>query len=140
MLLKVSLSRTSFLVMVAAVILLGVASGARGQCVVSPTGETAVRVKNASSYLLTFSVDENNKVDIRAGQKSIDFAISPGEHELLVRASSGEVLTASRALTMVEGMVCTWTVTDPDSEAPESFPLYRNPLQLQAVIPLTIFN
>jgi hypothetical protein len=111
-----------------------------GQCVVSPTGGTAVRFKNASSYLLTFHVDEDSKVAVPKGDRSIDFAISPGEHALFARASSGEELTASRALAIVEGRVCTWTVTDPDAEALELFPKYRDPLRLQAVITLTIPN
>ena len=140
MLLKLNFSRTSLLVIVAGLILLGVASSARGQCVVSPTGETAVRFKNASSYPLAFRVDEDRTVTTPAGRQSIDLAISAGDHALFARASSGEELTASRALVIVEGMVCTWTVIDPESEALEVFPVYRDSLRLQAVIPLTIPN
>jgi hypothetical protein len=139
-LLRSNFSRTSLLAMVAGLILLGAGSSARGQCVLSPTGETAVRFKNVSSYRLTFRVDEDRTVTTPAGRQSVDLAISPGEHALFARASSGEELAASRAVVIVEGMVCTWTVTDPESEAREVFLAYRDSLRLQAVIPLAIPN
>ena len=139
MLLTVRFSRISFFMLVAVVILLGVASSARGQCVVSGTGETAVSVKNASSYPLTFRVDHDSNLVIRAGQRSIELAISPGEHTLFARASSDDALTASRVMAIVEGRVCMWTITDPDIEALEVFP-YRDPLRLEAVITLAVPN
>jgi hypothetical protein len=113
---------------------------AQAQCSLNRTGETVVRFRNLSSYPLAFRVDEDIKITVPAGQASKDSVVSPGEHAFFARASSGELLTASRALVIPEGQRCIWTVTDLESEGQEAAPGFRDALKLQAVITLAIPN
>ena len=83
------------------------------QCVANPTGETAVGMRNATSYYLTFYVDGSNKGGVPAGDISSYFNVSPGDHALKAEAQAGgETKTASRTVTVGKGEVCTWTVTN----------------------------
>ncbi len=101
----------SFLITVTAVLF---SSQAVAQCLVSPTGETAVGLKNASSYFLTFYLDGANQGGVPAGDRSVDFLVSPGTHTLRADAViGGETISASRTAMIPAGYVCTWTVTDP---------------------------
>lgn len=104
----------SIMLLVATLALLNGMQSARAQCFENPTGETAVGLKNASSYFLTFYIDGVNKGGVPSGDRSVDFLVSPGEHSLRADALiDGETVSASRSVTMAAGEVCTWTVTDP---------------------------
>lgn len=113
-------------------------SPAVAQCVVNPTGETAVGLKNASSHFLTFYIDGVNRGGVPSGDRSIDFMVSPGEHTLRADAVIGnETVSASRRVNIPAGYVCTWTVTDP-SPAAKSLPkltssvlTFNSPLKLE---------
>lgn len=88
------------------------------QCYVNPTGETAVGLQNSSSYFLTFFVDGVNLGGVPAGDKSVDFLVTPGSHELRAEAYvNGEAISASRSAQIPAGYVCTWTVTDAPASA-----------------------
>lgn len=94
---------------------------ASAQCVPNPTNETAVGLKNASSYYLTFYIDGERKEGVPPGDRSVDYVVTHGEHTLLAEAViAGETVSASRTADIPEGYVCTWTVTDaPVDEATE---------------------
>jgi hypothetical protein len=118
-------------------LLLICARGSSGQCSVNPTGETAVGLKSASSHFLTFYIDGTNKGGVPAGDRSIDFVVTPGEHLLLAPATiGGEVVSASRTSNISVGQVCTWMVTDPTTKELKS-PLRR---EVQAVVAVAIPN
>jgi hypothetical protein len=94
-------------------LLLAAAQTASAQCAPSPTGETAVGLKNASSYYLTFYIDGVRKDGVPPGDRSVDFVVTPGEHALRADATiDGETVSASRTGGVPAGHVCTWTVTD----------------------------
>lgn len=96
------------------ILLLATYSAASAQCVKNPTDETAVGLQNASSYYLTLYIDGQRMAGVPAGDKSVDFVVTPGSHTLLAEAVvGGETVTASRTADIPEGYVCTWTVTDP---------------------------
>lgn len=96
------------------VLLLATAQAASAQCVANPTGETAVGLKNASSYYLLFFIDWMRMDGVPPGDQSIYFVVAPGEHTLRAEAViNGETVSASRTVQITEGYVCTWTVTDP---------------------------
>lgn len=91
---------------------------AAAQCVLNPTGETAVGLRNASSYYLLFYIDEMRMDGVPQGDQSIYFVVAPGEHTLRAEAViGGETVSASRTSNIPEGYVCTWTVTDPPDKA-----------------------
>lgn len=109
-----SSSRGLILMLVATGILFIASSAASAQCYQNPTGETAVGLQNASSYYLTFYIDGVNKGGVPAGDKSVDFIVTPGEHALRAEAIiGGEAVSAERTAIIPEGYVCTWMVTDP---------------------------
>lgn len=111
-----SSSRKLILVLVSVGILFAASSAASAQCYQNPTGETAVGLQNASSYYLTFYIDGVSKGGVPAGDRSVDFVVTPGEHTLRAEAIIvGETVSAERTAIIPEGYVCTWTVTDPPS-------------------------
>ncbi len=88
------------------------------QCSQNPTGETAVGLRNASSYFLTFYIDGRNEGGVPSGDRSVDFVVSPGEHTLRADAViNGETVSASRQANIPAGYVCTWVVTNPPPPA-----------------------
>lgn len=100
--------------LIAALAILVSAQTVPAQCLVNPTAETAVGLKNASSYFLTFYIDGVNHGGVAPGDRSVDFIVLPGEHTLRADALiNGEPVSASRTATIPAGYVCTWTVTDP---------------------------
>jgi hypothetical protein len=87
---------------------------AEAQCVANPTGETAVGLKNASSFYLTFYIDGVKKDGVPPGDRSVEFAVTPGEHVLYAEATAnGETTSVTTTKVIPKGHVCTWTVTDP---------------------------
>lgn len=113
-----SLRQAPFLLLVAAILILSGGQTSSAQCVANPTGETAVGIKNASSHFLTFYIDGVNRGGVPSGDRSVDFVVTPGEHELRAEAViNGEVVSATRTATIPAGYVCTWTVTDPTKAA-----------------------
>ena len=99
-------------------LLLAAAQAASAQCAPNPTGETAVGLKNASSYYLTFYIDGVRKDGVPPGDRSVDFVVTPGEHTLRADATiDGETVSASRTGDVPAGHVCTWTVTDSPDKA-----------------------
>ena len=110
--------RLPLLAVVAGVLLLVAVRTAAAQCVANPTGETAVGLKNASSYYLTFYIDGVRKDGVPSGDRSVDFVVTPGEHVLYAEATvKGETSTVSTTREIPRGHVCTWTVTDPPDGA-----------------------
>ncbi len=100
--------------LLALVFVIAVARAAAAQCVANPTGETAVGLKNASSYYLLFFIDGMRMDGVPSGDRSIYFIVEPGEHVLRAEAViNGETRSAIRTRKIPEGYVCTWTVTDP---------------------------
>jgi hypothetical protein len=96
------------------ILLLAAAEVASAQCVPSPTGESAVGLQNASSYYLLFFIDEERMDGVPAGDRSIYFVVSPGEHTLRAEAVVGaDTVNAYRKADVPPGYLCTWTVTDP---------------------------
>lgn len=111
------LRRPMMALMVALLLLVAVQTTA-AQCVANPTGETAVGVRNASSYYLTFYIDGVRKDGVPAGDRSVDFVVTPGEHVLYAEATvNGETSSVSTTRVIPKGYVCTWTVTDPTGRA-----------------------
>ena len=111
-------ARRVSLAIIATGLLLVTCQAASAQCVPNPTGETAVGLQNASSFFLTFYIDEVNKGGVPSGDRSIDFVVTPGEHTLRAEAViGGETLSVSRTADIPRGHVCTWTVTDPPDQA-----------------------
>ena len=107
-------SRCLFRIFLAALFLLAVSGVASAQCFQNPTGETAVGLQNASSFYLTFYIDGVNKGGVPPGDKSVDFVVTPGEHALRAEALIGsEIVSVTRTAALLEGNVCTWTVSDP---------------------------
>ena len=87
---------------------------AAAQCIPNPTNETAVGLRNASSYYLTFYIDGVKMDGVPPGDRSVDFNVTSGQHVLLAEAViDGEIVSVSRAVQVPIGYVCTWTVTDP---------------------------
>ncbi|HZT60807.1 MAG TPA: hypothetical protein VFA21_19545 [Pyrinomonadaceae bacterium] len=100
------------------ILLLAAAEVASAQCFVSPTGESAVGLRNESSYYLLFFIDEERMDGVPSGDRSIYFVVSPGEHTLRAEAViNTETVNAYRKAVIPEGYVCTWTVTDPPPSA-----------------------
>ena len=100
--------------LLACALILFAARSAAAQCVPDPAGETAVGLNNASSHYLLFFIDEERLDGVPAGDRSIYFIVTPGEHALRAEAViNGETVSAARAAYIPEGYVCTWTVTDP---------------------------
>jgi hypothetical protein len=96
------------------VLLAAAAEVASAQCAPSPTGESAVGLQNASSHYLLFFIDEVRMDGVPAGDRSIYFVVSPGEHSLRAEAVIGtDTANAYRKADVPAGYVCTWTVTDP---------------------------
>jgi hypothetical protein len=102
----------------ACVLLIVAVQTTAAQCLPNPTGETAVGLRNASSYYLLFFIDEMRMDGVPQGDQSIYFVVAPGEHRLRAEAViGGETVSASRTSNIPEGYVCTWTVTDPPGKA-----------------------
>ena len=98
----------------ACALLLVAVQTASAQCVPNPTGETAVGLKNASSYYLTFYIDGVRKDAVPSGDRSVDFVVTPGEHTLRAEATiNGETSSATHTGEVPKGHVCTWIITDP---------------------------
>lgn len=135
--------RTLLLILVLGVMLLS-AQSMSAQCVRSPTGETAVGLKNSSSLFLTLYIDTINKGSVPAGDRSVEFLVAPGTHTLRAEGYlNGEVIFASRTVIIAPGFVCTWTVTDPPAKAAQTRVSFRDQLELQrttATVPLVIPN
>ena len=114
-----------------------------GQCVVNPTRETTVGLKNASSHFLTFYIDGMNQGGVPSGDRSIDFIVMPGAHILRADATiGGETVSATRTTTIPAGHVCTWTVTDPPGVTVKIQPGSQNSLTRERpdFVTLTIPN
>ena len=110
------------------------------QCLESPTGETAVGLRNASSHFLIFYIDDVNKGGVPPGDQSVDFSVWPGEHTLRAEARMGdETLSVTRKVLISFGYVCTWTVTDPP-RANKGTQVFRDSLGRLALIPLVVPN
>ena len=100
--------------LMACALILFAARTAAAQCDLNPTGETAVGLKNASSHYLLFFIDEEKMDGVPAGDRSIYFIVTPGEHALRAEAViNGKTVSAARTAYIPEGYVCMWTVTDP---------------------------
>lgn len=111
------------------------------QCAPQPSRETTVRVINASSWPITFSIDGVTKRIVSPAEVSIDFNLSPGQHFLLAEASiDGENLSISRKLLIPAGSMCAWTVTNPSKDSRKPLSPLIDPLIRLAVIPLAIPN
>src|ERR1051326_2007686 len=96
------------------VMLVAAAEVASAQCVPSPTGAAGVGLQNTSSYSLLFFIDEERMDGVPAGDRSIYFVVSPGEHSLRAEAVIGtDTVNAYRKVNIPVGYLCTWTVTDP---------------------------
>ena len=96
------------------------------QCLESPTGETAVGLRNASSYFLIFYIDDVNEGGVPPAYQSVDFFAWPGEHTLRVELRIGEyTLSVTRKVLMPVGYVCAWTVTDPPGVRPHTLPIFK---------------
>jgi hypothetical protein len=107
----------TFLLAVVVSLVMGIFSTAAAQCYQNPTGETAVGVKNASTYFVIFYIDEINKGGVPSGDRSVDFLISPGPHTLRAEARiDGDAVSATRMFIIPAGYACMWTVTDPPKE------------------------
>lgn len=101
-------------VLLALIFVLAVSRVAAAQCVANPTGETAVGLRNDSSYYLLFFIDGIRMDGVPSGDRSIYFVVEPGEHVLRAEAViNGETRSAIRTGNIPEGYVCMWTVTDP---------------------------
>lgn len=110
--------RRVFPMVFTAALLFFISQTASAQCFPNPTGETAVGLQNASSYFLTFYIDGVSKGGVPAGDKSVDFIVTPGEHTLRAAAViSGETVWATRVADVPSRNVCTWTVTDPQAKS-----------------------
>lgn len=113
-----SLWRLIFWAAILIMLLLISYSAASAQCNKNPTGETSVGLQNDSSHYLTFYIDGEKMDGVPAGDRSVDFVVTPGEHALLAEAIiDGETVSASRTVNIPEGFVCTWTVTDPPASS-----------------------
>ena len=131
--------RLSFLIAAFAILVL--AQTVPAQCLESPTGETAVGLRNASSHFLIFYIDDVNKGGVPPGDQSVDFFVWPGEHTLRAEARIGdETLSVTRKVLIPVGYVCTWTVTDPQRFANRRLQTFRDSLGLVALIPLVVPN
>lgn len=108
----------ALLAALACVLLAAASRPAAAQCFLNRAGEAAVGVRNASSHNLLFYLDGMPMDRVPAGARSIDFAVAPGEHALRAEAVvEGETVSATRTAFILEGHVCTWTVTDPQSQS-----------------------
>ena len=111
------------------------------QCLESPTSETAVGLKNASSHFLMFYIDDLNKGGVPAGDQSVEFFVWPGEHTLRAEAKIGdETVSVTRKVLVPVGYVCTWTVTDPPRAPNKRVQTFRDPVRPVALIPLVVPN
>ena len=116
---------------VTCILLIVAAQTAAAQCVPNPTGETAVGLRNASSYYLLFFIDGIRMDGVPAGERSIDFPVTPGDHTLRADANvGGETVSAYRMGVIPEGEVCTWTVTDPSGNAGAGQKGFRDSLRV----------
>ena len=98
-------------------------------------------VKNASNYFLIFYIDGVNSGGVPIGDRSINFAVTPGEHVLVAEARiRGELVSAARLVVVPEGAVCTWTVTDPAPPRSTANTWLRDGLSSRAVVPIVIPN
>lgn len=129
----------SFLVAAFAILLW--AQAAPAQCVESPTGETAIGLRNASSHFLIFYIDDVNKGGVPPGDQSVDFFVWAGEHTLRAEARVGdETLSVTRKILISFGYVCTWTVTDPPRGPNKRIQTLRDSLVPVALVPLVVPN
>jgi hypothetical protein len=113
-------SRLVFMAIMLVALLLLASQAAGTQGVANPTRETAVGLKNSSSHLLTFFIDGVNVGGVPPGEKSVDFMVTPGQHDLRAEAViNGETVSASRMAAIPAGYVCVWTVTNPPPIRPE---------------------
>jgi len=130
------------MVVVAVTVLLLLAfHNASAQCFHNPTGETSVGLRNASGHFLVFYIDGINHGGVPAGDRSVDFIVSPGGHTLRADAVvDGETVSASRTATIPAGYVCTWTVTDPPKIRPGNPTAFKDALPSEAVIPIVGLN
>lgn len=127
----------SFLIAAFAILLS--AQAAPAQCLESPSGETAVGLRNASSQFLIFYIDDLNKGGVPPGDQSVDFFVWPGEHTLRAEARIGdETLSVTRKVLVPVGYVCTWTVTDPPRVPNKRRQTFRDSLGPVALIPLVV--
>lgn len=117
------------------------AQPANAQCFENPTGQTTIVLKNASSHFLTLYIDGVGKGGVASNDHSADFVVSSGDHVLMAEAFiGGELVSASRLITIRPGDVCVWTVTDPYPTTEVSNP--ERPLDLapRAVVPVALLD
>lgn len=111
------------------------------QCLESPTAETAVGLRNATSHFLIFYIDDLNKGGVPAGDQSVDFFVWPGEHTLRAEARIGdETVSVTRKVLVPVGYVCTWTVIDPPRAPNRVTRTLRGSLRPVALVPLVVRN
>ncbi len=90
---------------------------AAAQCESHPRGLTALRLDNQSSYALTFFVDYDRSLAVASRTISSEVVVEPGEHLLRARAVVDKQELWVAAMNEVpKGMLCTWTIIDPDSD------------------------
>lgn len=131
------------LMMLASILLAIISISVAAQCGANPTGETAVGLRNSSSYFLIFYIDELSMGGVPSGDRSVDFLISPGVHVLRADATIGtEIVSAWRTLNIPAGYVCTWTVVDLPNKPSKARARLQDSLrkELRAVVPLVIPN
>lgn len=94
---------------------------ATGQCLDTPTGETAIIFNNGSSYQVTFFVDWVAMQALPTHTVSREFTIASGPHLLIGQVQTGEETTrwVFSEGNFPAGKVCTWTFTDADVQNTE---------------------
>jgi len=136
-----ALNRVTRLLLVVCLFVFGAASVATAQCVNQASGKTAIGVMNASDYFITFAIDDGDRVGVPAQERSIDFAVSPGEHVLRAETvHRGETLSATRTLFVPVGAICTWNVTNPTMIRRPAVVLLTDALQRSAFVSVAVPN
>ena len=88
-----------------------------GQCVDHPAGRTALKFSNETSYDLTFFVDDDEKVTVRAKTSSKEWEVGPGKHQLRARAVlADQTLWVWSVNEVLKGQICTWTIEESQPE------------------------
>lgn len=102
----------------AAALLFFISQAASAQCVPNPTGETAVRLQNDSSFPLTFYIDNVKKEVVKPGDKSAGFVVKPERHIFYAETViAGASVWVTLITDVPEGHICTWTVLNPGETA-----------------------
>lgn len=100
-----------------------------GQCVDHPAGRTALNFSNQTSYDLTFFVDDDEKVTVRAKTSSNEWEVGPGEHQLRAGAViADQTLWVWTVNEVLKGQICTWTIEEPQPEPARAKDKYRSTL------------